>query len=91
MAFSISQITNTIFGNFRVVFTRITTDSAEGTVNIPVISSIVDGTVTKVGGTVSAACQVILFNVGTTGTVATGQLAMSSVASGIYRGVFYGI
>ena len=91
MAFVLTQVTATVFGNLRVLFCRVTADSAEGTVVIPTMSSIVDVIASKAGGTVSAACQVILANVGTTGTVATGQLAMSSVASGIYKVIVFGI
>jgi hypothetical protein len=90
MAFTSTQITNTVFGNMRVIFLSIVADSAEGTVQVPGIAKIIGVGITHQSGTISAACMVFNINAGTTGTVAAGQLALSSVGSGTFAAIVYG-
>ncbi len=91
MAFAVSSIANTVYGNHRVIHVTITPDSAEGTVQVPGINSVISHQWSKIGGTASNTCMVVKENLGTTATVIAGALGMSNaVNGGIYRFVVFG-
>lgn len=99
MAFTVSQITNTVFGNERVVVLNVTPDSAEGAVTVPGISRVVHATLTPktqasfiASGNTSQTYPTYVENAGTTGTVIAGTVGLSGlVASNVYRLVVYGV
>jgi hypothetical protein len=92
MAFTVSQITNSVFGNMRVVFLNMTTDAAEGAITVPGISRIVSVQYNRIAGTASFSTATCVENAGTTGTVAAGSLGFSAVVNGaIYRVSVFGV
>lgn len=98
MAFTVSQITNSVFGNMRVIFLDITPDSAEGAVVVPGMARVIASTLTPrkqatfvASGNTSQSYPTVVDNAGTTGTVAAGSLGISGVvANNVYRAVVYG-
>jgi hypothetical protein len=83
MAFTVSSILNTVVGDQRLGVVYITPDAVEGVATAAQLSmnniTAVLG-VWKVSGTTGVNCCTVKPNVGTTGTVAAGQLAFSSIA-----------
>lgn len=91
MAFAVSSIANTVYGNHRTIHINVTPDSAEGTVLVPGMGSIVSHQWSKIGGTASMTCMTVKENLGTTATVIAGALGISNaVNGGIYRFTVFG-
>lgn len=83
MAFTVSGILNTVVGDQRLVVMYVTPDAVEGVATaaqtgLNNITGILG--VWKVSGTTGVNCCTVKPNVGTTATVAAGQLAFSSIA-----------
>lgn len=81
MAFAITQVVNTVFGDKRIWTGRITPDAATGVATIPGAVAI-DGIISfsQTGGT-SLTCAVVAANVNASGVAANGVLGFSNVAS----------
>ena len=81
MAFTVSNIANTVIGEKRLFVGRITPDAATGTVTVPGALAI-DGLVSNsyVGGT-SLTCANVAINVNPSGVAANGVVSYSNVAS----------
>ena len=97
MAFTVSALCSTAFGNMRVVYQRVTPDAAEGTVatglspvSFALISPQKEVSFIASGNTSQTNIQMVL-NAGTTGTVITGSLGFSGcVAANVYHVVSFG-
>lgn len=93
MAFTVSNIFNSAFGDQRVVLQDVTTDSAENTWATPLLR--ITGYIRcgQSGATDSTAAifPPTAINAGTTGTVNAGYMAMTSCVSGAtYRYLIFG-
>lgn len=97
MAFTVSSITNSVFGNMRVIFQQVTPDAAEGTVTTG-LNNIIYAEVSPrkratfiASGNTSQSYMNYALNAGSTGTALAGVLGFSGcVASDIYLVVSYG-
>lgn len=97
MAFTVSNLTSTVFGNMRVIYQRVTPDAAEGTVvtghslvSFALLSPQKEVAFTASGNTSQTNIQMV-YNAGTTGTVIAGTLGFSGcVANNIYHVVSFG-
>ncbi len=80
MAFTVSNLFNTVWGNKNIRTLRVTTDSAENTIatGFQVIEAII-GTANEL---CSDAVYCLKINKGTTGTAANGFIGASGLASG---------
>ena len=90
MAFTVSQVTQSVMGKYRLAVIDVTADSAEGSVASG-LRRIIFSVVTQKKG-VSATTKPTFFdNAGTTGTVAAGFIGISgAVSTEIYRLVAFG-
>lgn len=97
MAFTVSHIADTVFGNKRVTVQQVTPDAAEGTVSTRLskveFALAVDrkrATFTASGNTAQSYMNYVI-NAGTTGTAANGTIGFSGcVANNIFILVSFG-
>lgn len=97
MAYTVSQLCATVFGDKRVVFLQVTADAAEGTVstglpNIAMgfVNERKRATFTASGNTAQSYMNYVL-NAGSTGTVIAGTIGFSGCVNGnIYHATVFG-
>lgn len=97
MAFTVSSVTQSVMGKYRLAVLDVTPDSAEGSIDTGLkritwsISTLKKGVSFVASGNTSYTLPNFVENAGTTGTVAAGFLGISGVvATAIYRVTAFG-
>lgn len=97
MAFTVSQVTQSVMGKYRLAVIDVTPDSAEGSVATGLrriiwsMGALKKGVSFVASGNTSYTYPTFVDNAGTTGTVAAGNVGISGVvATAIYRIAAFG-
>lgn len=85
MAFTVSNVVNSVMGAHRLNIFRVTADSAAGAIDTGLNAITLASLSVEKNGTAAATAPVLAFNAGTTGTSIAGTFALTGcVANGIY-------